>query len=280
MWRLIQFGTITLPPYNEVQDISPAPSAGASIPTIAGGFDQFGTATAPQTWPLQLTAQAAVYNDTLGTARAEYDTLRALTGKRNLLWRTAKDNAALHHAQARVVALPTTRQIDHWDSQPLTMNFELWSPWHGTFAHGTGWVLDSGIYFDSGYFFDTIAETTTLAASPGTATVTNAGNMPVLDAIVRVTAGSAALSGLSIRCGDAHLTYAGTVGAGTVLTIDAGAWSVKNGTANAFSQFAFGTAHALAGMFELAPGANSFVVTFTGGSTNSTINVEFFDTYA
>jgi hypothetical protein len=280
MWRLTHFGTVNLPAYNEVQDVSPAPSAAANVPTTSTGFDQFGTATAPQEWPQPITAQAVVYQASRTAIRAELDLLRSKTGQRNSLWRTAMDNDTQQYAIARLVSMPTTRQIDQWDSQPITLNFELWTPWRGNVVHGAAWVLDSGIYLDTGYFLDSTTETTTIASSPGTATVTNSGNMPVLDAILTVTAGGSAITALALRSGAAHLVYSGTIAAGSALVINAGAWSVKNAGVNAWSQFSFGTAHAMSGLLELTPGSNSIVATFTGGGTASTINVEFYDTYA
>ncbi len=280
MYLLTTFGTVALPTNNEVQEISPSPALEASVNTVSGGFDRFGTAVAPQQWPQPISTQGVIYDEDTSVTRAAFDRLKALVGSRALLWRESLDNGTQHYTHARLVAVPTTRQIDQWESQPVTMNFELWTSWRGATVYGAPWFLDSGIYLDTGYFLDVVATTTTLASSPGTATFTNGGNMVVTDPVITVTAGSAAITALSIRVGAAHLTYAGTVGAGTALVIDAGAWSVKKGGVNAWSQFAFGTAHAFGGMFEFAPGANAVVVTFTGGSTNSTIAADYKDAWA
>ena len=130
--------------------------------------------------------------DDVDAIRTSIDTLREKIGQRNVLFRQALDSTEdMQWAYARVVSVPITRQIDQWSSQPLTIGFEQWSNWHGD-QHGA-WLLDSGETFDSGLYFDGTDDSETLSASPGTVTLTNAGNVPVYDAIVTVTAGSAAI---------------------------------------------------------------------------------------
>ena len=280
MWHLTQFGTVTLPEYAAVHQMDVAPAISGNVATLGGGYDRWGTATAPQQFPQQIAAQFTTWADDVDAIRTSVDTLREKIGQRNLLFRQALDSTEdMQWAYARVVSVPITRQIDQWSSQPLTIGFEQWSNWHGD-QHGA-WLLDSGETFDSGLYFDGTDDSETLSASPGTVTLTNAGNVPVYDAIVTVTAGSAAITALDIKCNaNVHWTYSGTIAAGDALVIDAGAWSVENDGTDDFGKFAFGASHKVSAMLELTPGSNSFVVTFTGGSTNSEFDISFWDLYA
>lgn len=282
MWHITQFGTVTFPPYNEVHQMDVVPAISGNVATLGGGFDRWGNATAPQQFPQAITTQLTVAEDTKAATRAAVDVMRSKIGQRNILYRQSLedcDTGDLQWAYARILSIPVTRQIDQWESQPLQLAFEQYTNWHGS-QHGE-WLLDDGYYLDMGLFLDATDDRATLSSSPGTVSVTNAGNMPVYDAIVTITAGSAAITALAITCGTvAHWTYSGTINAGDALVVDAGAWSVENDGADAISGFAFGGSHRIPAMLEIAPGANSFVITFTGGSTNSTFNISFWDTYA
>lgn len=282
MWHITQFGTVTLPPYNEVHQMDVVPAISGNVATLGGGFDRWGNATAPQQFPQTITAQLTVAEDTKAATRAAVDVMRSKIGQRNILYRQSLedcDTGDVQWAYARILSIPVTRQIDQWESQPLQLAFEQYTNWHGQ-QHGS-WLLDDGYYLDMGLFLDATDDSATLSASPGTVPVTNAGNMPVYDAVVTITAGSAAITALDVKCGTVtHWTYSGTIGAGNSLVVDTGAWSVENDGADAIAGFAFGASHRIPAMLELAPGANSFVVTFTGGSTNSTFDISFWDTYA
>lgn len=282
MWHITQFGTVTFPPYNEVHQMDVVPAISGNVATLGGGFDRWGNATAPQQFPQAITTQLTVAEDTKAATRAAVDVMRSKIGQRNILYRQSLedcDTGDVQWAYARILSIPVTRQIDQWESQPLQLAFEQYTNWHGR-QHGS-WLLDDGYYLDMGLFLDATDDSATLSASPGTVSVTNVGNMPVYDAVVTITAGSAAITALDVKCGTVtHWTYSGTIGAGNSLVVDTGAWSVENDGADAIAGFAFGASHRIPAMLELAPGANSFVVTFTGGSTNSEFDIAFWDTYA
>ena len=77
MWHLKQFGTVALPPYNEVHQMDVVPAVSGNVPTLGGGFDRWGNATAPQQFPQAIAAQLTVAEDTKVQTRAAVDVLRS-----------------------------------------------------------------------------------------------------------------------------------------------------------------------------------------------------------
>lgn len=277
MYQLTQFGLITLPAYNTVWQQDPAPAERANFQTLGGAFDPWGTESAPQQFPHTISCEVTIYGADFANVRATLDSLRACIGKRDRLYRHSLDpsGAIDGWAWARVVRVPHNREIEQWESQPLTIDFDLWSPWYS--GQQGVWTLDDGSYFDAGLFLDPVDTLDVLGASPATFTLNNGGNMPVDDIIVAVSAVGSAITAFDLRFGDTHLTYDGTVGAGTALVFDSALWAVTVGGVNAYSNFAFGTAHTLAGLIRIPVGSTAGTVTYTGGGTASTIEFLFYE---
>ena len=113
---------------------------------------------------------------------------------------------------------------------------------------------------------------TTMAASPQTFTVTPVGNA-FTRPVIRITAGGANITVVTVKnlTSDQSWSYTGTLTAGNILVFDGEELTLDNNGVNALSGFS-GEPQ----MF-LVPGANLFSVTFTGGSTDSVIRVDYYD---
>lgn len=112
----------------------------------------------------------------------------------------------------------------------------------------------------------------TMASSPNIFTVTTSGNA-FTRPIIKVTAGSSNITTLIVTnlTTDQSWSYSGTILSGESLILDTDLLTLENDGANAFSSFS-GEPQMI-----LLPGDNLFSVTFTGGSTNSVIRVDYFD---
>jgi hypothetical protein len=115
-------------------------------------------------------------------------------------------------------------------------------------------------------------KTTTMALSPQTFTVTPTGNAFTRPTI-KVTAGGANITLVTVKnlTTSQSWSYSGTITAGESLVLDTEELTLENDGANAFSSFS-GEPQMI-----LTPGDNLFVVTFTGGSTDSVIRVDYYD---
>jgi len=142
------------------------------------------------------------------------------------------------------------------------------------YATGAG-----GEYSTLAVYADMATEGTTLAASPQAMTITNDGDATCVNAIITVTAGSAAITALTLATDDAELSYSGTIAIGKELVIDCGALSVKNDGAAAYAGFTWTGNHTSRWWLPLYSGDNTLTVTWTGGSTDSEIKVEFYDAW-
>lgn len=165
-------------------------------------------------------------------------------------------------------------------------------PWRGA-RHGPGWTFDSGQFFDAGLVFDeAIGDVYTglIANTLTPCVVPNDGNATVHDAILEITAGSAAITGVVITSvvgsvfTQAHLVYSGSVPAGQVLRIDAGAQSIGVGAAGSiltgdYAHLTFGADHALAGWLDLPPGSITLNITVTSAQ-NATLTMRYSDGWA
>lgn len=277
-YYLYRFGDdVIFPLTMPITEMPTAPAQAGRVATVAGGFDAWGSDTAPAEFPYQVQYRVMVAEDTAADYIAVVNALRAMARTRDYVYRIGQDHS-VQRALARVASLTATDTVNTFASVELSFTFEIWSHWEARWDRS--WTLDDGHYLDTGLYLDDAPLTTTLTTSPQTVTVPNNGNLPVDDAVLTVTAGDAAITALTIACGAAKWAYAGTIAAGDSLVVDAGAWSVKNDGTDAFDDFSFDAAHALDGLFRLAVGNNSVVVTRTGGGTGSTINFEFAELYA
>jgi hypothetical protein len=115
-------------------------------------------------------------------------------------------------------------------------------------------------------------KTTTMSSSPQTFTVTPVGNAFTRPTI-KVTAGGANITLVTVKnlTTSQSWSYSGTIASGESLILDTDELTLENDGANAFSAFS-GESQLI-----LMPVDNLFTVTFTGGSTNSVIRVDYYD---
>lgn len=278
-YTLERFGAVTLPIYNPETDHSPLSARTAVVQTIAGAFDGWGDEDAPLELPTTRSYRSIVLDETAAAWRTALDALRAQVGKRARLYRRANDDDAVQWCIARLIQNPVQRVYQGGYIQEVELIFQLWTGWSG--HDHTTWTLDSGEILDGGLYLDDSGFVETMASSPHTITVTNGGNRRVDNAIITITAGSSAITAVTIaKTGETDIDWSGTVSSGNALVIDCGAYKVTNNAVNAFSGLTLGGDHAVAEWLRLDPGDNDIVVTFTGGSTNSTVRVEFADGWA
>ena len=277
---LADFDGVALPVYNARLAGGTAPSRVATI-TLADGraYDAIGAEQAEPELPYILNYEAVNLEDTEAAHNTALAALSAKRGKRGKLYRRQLSDYTISWAWARL--LRKTEQSGAGVASPVHLGqvfqFQILSPWYG--HHHVDWLLDDGYYLDEGLYLDDSGYSVTLNTSPKTLTVTNGGNGTVRNAVITIVAGSAAITALTIASGDTDIDWTGTLASGDALVIDCGAKSILNDGANAYSGFAYGSNHALAGWLELPPGDTDIVITKTGGSTDSTATVEFRDAH-
>lgn len=275
-YKLERFGATLLPFVNPTPDVGTGPSRENVLELPDGSLYNMAGARAARAKtviPLQATL--------LGTKAAldsAYDDLRALRGTQAKLWRRRADNS-LQWCLAVMMSIQARPDYRIPHKLDIDISFLMLSPhWYGL-RHDGGWYLDDGEYFDDGLALDS-TETTTLDSSPKTITLPNDGNRELTNVLATITAGSAAITALTIEIsGLVDLEYSNTVAAGQSLVIDAGARSVLNNGVDAYADLALGSGHATGKWLELEPGDNDLVVTLTGGSTDSTITFEYYDAW-
>jgi hypothetical protein len=216
----------------------------------------------------------------LASMRATIDGLRALLGVKTFLYRRALDDASVHWAWARLIAMPELRAPQQLFAQPIDLQFQIQSAWRGN-HHGAGWTLDSGEYLDTGLVLDE-DETTTLSTSPLDITITNGGNIATTDVNLKVTAGSAPITKVEIAkpYGNVSWYYDGTIATGKELIVAGGSKSVLNDSVGDYDHFHLAAAQTIEPWLRMAVGTNVYRVTLTGGSTDSTITFDFSDGWA
>jgi hypothetical protein len=128
------------------------------------------------------------------------------------------------------------------------------------------------------------AHATTEGLTTGTAVtvaVRNNGNAPVYDPIITVTAGTAAITALTVTVGtETALSWAGTLGAGNDLVIDCGAQTIRNDGTDAYSGFSYGAGHTVGYWVGLGATATTTIsISHTGGVTG-VVEVSFYDGWA
>ena len=279
-YTLERFITTDLPLYNPVTDISPADAVDGMVGTIAGGYDSYGGDDAQTQIPYTLTYRTMVYAEDVSTFRALIDGFRALVRKSGRLYRRGEDDDSVQWCSARLMRLSSVRAVDDKFWQDVEFVFQAKTLWRG--ADHPPWVLDTGEMFDGGLYLDEAGFTETMASSPHTITVTNGGNRVVTNPVLTITAGGANITAATIaKTGETKIAWTGTLTAGNDLVVDCGKFTITNNGSNAYSgKAAFDSNHTIAEWLRIDPGDNDIDVTFTGGSTNSTVTVEFRDGWA
>jgi hypothetical protein len=283
MYRLTRFGSVDLQHYNQVDFIGSGstPTAYQLLPE-GGALDLFGNlqkhpGTVERSKSMRLTANTEAEVESL------FSQLMALRGKRDRLYRETA-TGDIHWQYARLVEVTAERSYEQTKFkriQDISLRFVTQEAfWRGDL--GGLWYLDSGELLDSGLVFDS-GQTYELASSPENITVSigaDAGRAPIRSIRIRVTAGSLAITAISIvRTGGESITFSGTIGAGNQLIIDTGTMQVMNDGVDAYDDLSLSSTADLAAWFSFEPGDNDLSVTFTGGGTGSEIDFSFYEVW-
>lgn len=283
MYRLISFGFVDLEHYNQVDAVGSGstPVSYRSMPE-GGALDGFGS---QQKHPgmVERTKSIRLRGSTETSLEQLYFGLLSLRGKRDRLYRRTV-SGDIHWQYARLVEVTANRSYEHSRYrfiQDLELRFVTQEAfWRGDY--GGEWLLDSGEYFDTGLAFDS-AQMYNLDSSPTEITIsigTEAGRAPTRAVRIKVTAGSSAITAITItRAAGESLIFDGTIDAGKTLIIDTGTMQVTNDGADAYDDLSLSPTADLAVWFALEPGDNDLTVTFTGGGTGSTIEFNYYEAW-
>jgi hypothetical protein len=283
MYRLIRFGQVELEHYNQVDVIGSGatPTAYQMLPE-GGALDLFG-GLQKHPGTVERSKSLRLRGSSVQEIEQAYFELLALRGTRQRLYRrTAAGD--IHWIYARLVEVSAVRsyeQTKYRTVQDVELRFVTQEAfWHGDF--GGAWYFDSGENFDDGLAFDS-SQTYDLVSSPTVFTISigeDAGRTATRAALLRVTAGSSAITSISIvRTGGESLTFGGTIAAGEDLLIDTGTMQVTNDGVDAYNDLTLSPTANLASWFALEPGDNEITVTFSGGGTGSTIDFSYYEAW-
>lgn len=287
-YYLTRFGTVTFPTIQPVTEMPTVPVMPGAVSTLGGGFDAWGSADAPTLFPLQIQYRVMVAEAVAATYMTTVEALRGLAHKRDYLYRAAQDGD-VQRALARVERVSAIDSVETSNAIELTFDFAVWEPWgNNQDRNPRTWETVATWYFDTGLFWEASPVTAALTAGAATTvTVTNGGNVAVDDCTITIHAGDAAITAVTVAIAAQYVKWAWTgaganpsIAIGKDLIIDCGALTVKDDSADAYLYFALDATHAIMPWLRLAPGANSVVVTLTGGGTGSTVNFDFPDRWA
>lgn len=251
--KLVRFGSVTLPDYDSEDGNDTDPTLEMLLPVLGGAFDLAGSDDGLR-GALTLARRVLVYDEAAGALAATLDGLRALSGVREKLYAETADGSE-RWRYARLQQLAADRDNRAPNQLLVNIVFEC--------APG-GWRGDA------------VDTTETMAGSPHTLTVANDGNRTVRDAVITITAGSSAITSVDAAVtGETDLEWSGTLAAGDSLVFDCGAKNIKNNGADDYANFSLGANHVIDDWLRLAPGNTSIDVTFSGGSTDSTVRIQF-----
>lgn len=181
MYWIKQFGATVLPTQGPDQFVGVGKATADFLPLSGGGvYDSLGSGIATlqgTVIPFRGTISAASQTET--ALETQYYALRALFGKRDLLYRQRSDTETWEWCVARVVNVSSQRRIENLRMLDVSLDFQMISPtWFGA-RHGAGWTLDSGEYFDTGLVLDEGDDVITLSSASVTGTVSNGGSAAV-----------------------------------------------------------------------------------------------------
>ena len=285
MYRIERFGAITLPVGNNEYTLSPAPARMAVVETTSGGYDNDGNGRSKQALPFAINYTGIVSEDTDGLNRTRLDALRGAVGTRALLYRRAADDDTVQTCIARLVSAPMTWPYTQRGWFETEFNFMQLTPWRGAW-HESEWFLDEGVRLDDGRELD---EAPPIAWDPAvkSTTTTNAGNLPINDAVLTMTAGGSAISSILITLYDyataeirSQLQWMGSLAAGRSLVIDSGAFSILNDGTSNYGNLTLTTNHKADHWLEVLPGTNGLVIVRFGGDATSTFSFNYRDGWA
>ncbi len=254
-YKLVAFDNLVLPTYNRESGVNAAPPLQGYIETAGGGFDSFGSGVAPASTPFPVTMRVVSSEETDAGQKAAIDALRSKIRTRGRLIRTGVADFTQHWVTARLVEVQQRTLYNSPGVQVLNFIWEASTEWVETNADVTE----------------------TMTGSPYAFGVENAGNRPVRNAIITVSADDAALTAVALSTTNGTaLSWTGTVAAGDSLVFDCGAKSVKNDGVNAYSGLTYDSGHTIDDWLRIA-GSMDITITYTGGGSSPTATADFDD---
>ena len=276
-YKVVTFGTVDLPQIMVADDLGTGEIESTLLASVGGLWDWYGaTARRPQRALLAYAGQYQGQPSLLGTEtptllgsetgvpflandghmalQIQVDSLKALIGVRDKLWRKRDADAVLHWRWARLLDVKHTETISQRTGQlaNIVAIFDL---------YGSGWKP--------------AAPDVDAVANPGAIwsalTVENSGAMDATDAVLTVTRTSGTITGVSVTGPGIEFTWTGTLATGS-LVIDAGAQTVRLNGVDAYSGFALGAGHTARGWLDIAPGLGIFQVLATGGAADVSLS--------
>jgi hypothetical protein len=283
MYRIVRFGAVELEHYNQVDVVGSGVTPSAYQALHGGGaLDLFG---AQQTHPGTVERVKSIRLRGVSGTDLEnlYFQLLSLRGKRDRLFRETVSGKT-HWMYARLVEVSAKRtfeQAQYQLIQDMDLRFVTQEAfWRGSFAGK--WYFDGSDNLDSGLVFDS-GESYPLTTSPTEITVStsdDAGCADVRALIIRVKAGSAAITSITIaRDGGESLSFDGTIAAGKSLIVDTGTMQVTNDGVDAYDDLTLSPTADMAVWFALKPGDNPITITFSGGGVGSTVDFSYYEAW-
>ena len=274
-YRLSKFGSTTLPCARMTATYGTGPTVDATIPTIGGMFDAYSDGIGNLDVPYDVTHGCWIV-DTEEDAQDTLDSLYAMRGTRNILYRIDEVSSALNWCWARCTQVRNPWQWQRKTMNPLDITFQIQTPWYGAVT-GTGWSLDTGATLDATLIGSAV--TTTLDVVPKHITLTNNGNVATHHVSFRLAAHTTIIYvEVQIDLGS-RFKWTGTVPAGQTLQVtqrqDYAAITLEG--ASAYNGFSYSTNFGNGWWLELQPGANTAYVTVYGGDGQDTITFDHAD---
>ena len=275
-YTLVSFGGVALPTKRTITDVGAGDAKDAFQELPGGGvYDGFGSDEAPEEETV-ISHTGTLVGSTDINLSAQSRTLKAVHRTEGVLVRALPDGTQ-EWCIARMTGFRSTRSVKNTRHLEIALKFKKKSAnWNG--ENYFSWKLDSGYKLDTGLKLNSAAYQFTLNVSPKTVVVNNGGNAAVRNCIITVTAGTAAITALTIAIsGVVDIDYTGTIAAGESLVVDCGAFSVENNGTPDSAHWILASGHASEDWLPLEKGDNSVVVTKTGGDVDSVIKFEFYD---
>lgn len=266
MYRLYSFDGVTLPDARSEFDGDTAQAwlGAVALPGGTRAFDSLGSGQAPLVTPYLLEYSSVVSASSLATLESTVSAWRAKTGVRGLLRRRVLSAATYQDITARLVeiTMPIRPTATHGKQIKLTWRFQVLDEfWRHASKTSTSATLDS---------------------NPKTFDVVNAGNAIIRDCIFTITAGSADITAMTFNMvsGTYNWNYNGTIPAGTSIIVDAGARRVRsNAGVDQYANFVLNSGHVWEDWIGIPNGTRTVVIAKNGGSTNSTVVMEYYSKY-
>lgn len=278
-YQIVEFCGVTLPYYNPEQQDSAAVVESALMDSVGGVTDYYGTLTRrARRYGIELTGiylgetsyvvdeagnqivdesgNIIIAGDGVSMLRAQVQALRAKTGVRGSLWRIRQDDDAREWITARLLSVTHDKRREEMGRlAKLSCSFE---------STHTAWRAET-------------ATTTSVSTTAGVGVglvVPVGGDTGVQDAVLTVTRTSGTITAVTVTGAGIAWMWTGSLASGAVV-VDCGAQTVRKAGVDAYSGFALGSGHTVAGWLPLEPGLTPLTVTTTGGA--ATVAVQHYN---